>query len=178
MTSDSQLIFRRRVKVTQSGVIAEALAEKLGKLRLQERMIEREQQAQRAAAEELVTRMSEVLGQIEELQAALRDHQIVGPVVDESERRLLVDRTERNRWAHEHNNVTLEIHPETRAQKQIALAEAKEILSSFGSIHVRELYSLLATKGVEISSPQRLSQILSESQEFEADRTKGWSLKR
>jgi hypothetical protein len=70
-----------------------------------------------------------------------------------------------------------------RVNKQVVIEQAKQILDVMESMHVRDLHGVLSDKMVEnklgeVPTWQRLSQILSGSEEFESDRTKGWSLKK
>lgn len=150
--------------------------EKLEKLQTTRQLLEHEREAQREAAVQLQARFDAVEAQIGELRNALAHQPNAGMRADVFHRQVLIERTERTALAGDRFDADLFF--ETRRQKQAALMVAKDVIEAFGNVHLRDLYTMLQQKGVEVSSPQRLSQILSESEQFEADRAKGWSLKR
>jgi hypothetical protein len=121
--------------------------------------------------------MDEVVAEMDELAAALREFEVtVEPVLVEDESKRWV--REQRRYMQANGPLSsVEFFPESRQQKQAVIAQVRNILKAFGSMQVREIHGLLRTEEGDVPSLPRLSQILSESQEFEADRSKGWSLK-
>lgn len=68
----------------------------------------------------------------------------------------------------------------SRTLKYEVIAKTKEVLAEAGRMRSEEIYQYLVLAGVEISSQngsRRVAQILSESDEFDPNRTLGWGLK-
>lgn len=178
MTSEKGSTFAHGA-VRRVGVVAEALAEKHQKLSFLRSDAEREQRALLSKLEQLSQRIAGLDSELEELREALAQFEV------ELEPEVVVVESEDARWKREQDRYMqaqglqplLDLYPETRHQKHAIAAEVRTLLELFGSMPLREIHRLLRTKGVDTPGLGRLSQILSESQMFEADRTKGWSLK-
>lgn len=168
-----------RVRPTRSSVVAEALTEKLKSLAVARMEIEREQEYFNHKVAQLQSRREQVDAEIEELRRAIRDLGLDSPST-----RLVLE-SEEDRWRQQRRRFSqangvpppVEVFSESRQQKQFLIREVRELLEMFGPMQLRQLHSMLETKGVEVPSTGRLSQILSESDIFEADRSRGWSLK-
>lgn len=159
-------------------MVAQALAERYQKLMVGRSTLERELGTLERAALELRQKMIELDGEVAEISAAMRDYAVdLPPPRDAEDSRRHVFEGQRRFALREQARLVLAEGQESGQQKRIVIRTVKAILETMGSAHVRELYEMLTHHKVEVSSPQRLSQILSEAEEFEADRLRGWSLK-
>lgn len=160
------------------GVVAQALLEKLEKLRVVRRNLDREQAMQLAAAKQLELRIAEVESELAELATALDDYEIPStPVSVESESDRWAKEQTRFMQAEDRTLAPAELYPPSSHQKQAVITEVRLMLEKMGSMHVRDIHKVLRASGIGTPNVPRLSQILSESEEFQADRSKGWSLK-
>lgn len=164
------------------GVVVEALLEKLQRLTIGRVTLIREREQMRKALHELDEKLAEVQAQELELRAAVREYHVeIGPMPQETTvgnpRRVLI---EARNWqmSRAKAQVLADGPPESGHLKSAVVAMVYAILQTVEYMHVRELYEMLKHQRIEVTSPQRLSQILSESSNFEADRTRGWSLKK
>lgn len=159
------LLMRRRT------IVAEALIEKLEKLHVVRLTAQRELDQVMQMLNEAQMRVTKVDNEINEVAVTLSDYQ-VDEERNERARRIEMH-AERNRMIH-----GMPMQVESRGVKEAVIEFVGRIVSVRGSVPTRELHDYLRTEGLEVLSRERLSQILSESGKFEADRTKGWSLKR
>jgi hypothetical protein len=160
------------------GVVAQALLEKFQRVSLHRRDLNAKFAAAKAVLEELERQLKEADSELLELQEALQPYGVPlsqPPLPEDEETKWRKDR-DRFVQAQGHPPVA-DIYPESRQQKQSVVSEVRLILSTFGSMHVRDIHAALRNKGIAVPHVPRLSQILSESELFEADRSKGWSLK-
>ena len=178
MTFETDAVFPSVTAKRRTNVIAEALREKYQKVRFLRAELDREQHALLSALEKLASRAREADLELEELKQALAEYEVtVVPelVVEAEEARW---RTEQARNVQAQAQPTLvDLYPESRERKNAVSLQVRSLLETFGPLPLRDIHKLLRTKGVETPNLPRLSQILSESSMFEADRSKGWSLK-
>jgi hypothetical protein len=172
--STRQPVSRRR------NVIVEALAEKYQKTQVLHMDLQREYSMLVERMEAVKHRMRSVEGDLNALNGAIRELERSS---SPEPQRLSIDEDER--WRREQRRFSqangtspaIDVLGETGQQKQWVINEVRLILETLGSMHLRDIHGMLRTKDGDVPSPSRLSQILSESEFFQADRTKGWSLK-
>lgn len=164
----------------RTGVIAQALLEKYQKVELVRGELERERTRLQQAIDQVGTKIDAVVAELNDLEEALKSEGVTPQTVSlktvASEQ--AVWERKRQQWWTAQGLKGMGSYPyETGPQKQQVVATVREMLKAFGSMHVRDLHRMLRTTMTDVPSVQRLSQILSEAQEFEANRSKGWSLK-
>ena len=163
-------------------VVVEALLEKLEKVAIAQMTLEHEYAQLKSHEDSLRHRMEQLKSETTELQRALNDYQASAGSVTSDETMLYLSQARANaeiaptRPQSRMINVRRRLNPESH-QRRTVVEMAGKILEVAGSMPTNSLYEILMGQGIDVPSKNRLSQILSEAPEFEADRINGWSLK-
>lgn len=172
----------------KTNVVREALIEKLEKVGVARLSLERERELLKRQVESLSVKIQVLDSEVQQLRQAMQvfDGRVLPLVMNEleagrasyvhwNERKTVDTALERTHDAH----AVITRRPTNRDSKvkDQVIAMVKSILGVTGPISTFKLFEILAMQDIEISSKERLSQILSETDAFESDRTKGWTLK-
>lgn len=160
----------------RSNVVAQALMEKLDKISVARLTLEREQAQLKEVVASLARKIAEIDAEAAELKAALGDYEVaVNSALGYGD--LLSNQCLHDNKNWFHTGGSHDLHSESRQQKQAVIDTVKTVLELAGPTSTKVLYEIVHAQKLPVPSKERLSQILSEASQFEADRTKGWSLK-
>lgn len=163
-------------------VVVEALLEKLEKVEISRSTLEHECARVRMIEKSIVEKIDQLADEAEQLRCALNEHKVsAGPVTSDHSLSLADARRGYSIAASPAQgpglaNARRRLNPESH-QRRTVVEMAMKILEVAGSLPTNSLYEILMGQGIDVPSKNRLSQILSEAPEFEADRINGWSLK-